>query len=110
VEQINDQIEAARTRHRVAGETGREDRQTLRLMRTMFLLPKFVRTMVLRKLINDPFAVGGVFRKPAQVGTRIATREILSMSLFFNHDIVDGAPAARFANSLRKRIESTEVL
>jgi pyruvate/2-oxoglutarate dehydrogenase complex dihydrolipoamide acyltransferase (E2) component len=144
VEQINDEIEAARERHRKDGDTGREDRQILGLMKTMFLLPKFLRTMILRRLIKNPFtvkrmsgttfvtsvsmyglsgfavpylggpkalsfAVGGVVRKPAQVGSRIATREILSLSVFFNHDIVDGAPAARFANSLRKRIERPEV-
>jgi pyruvate/2-oxoglutarate dehydrogenase complex dihydrolipoamide acyltransferase (E2) component len=56
------------------------------------------------------FAVGGIVRKPIQAGSRIESREILSLSVFFNHDIVDGAPAARFANSLRKRIESAEVL
>jgi pyruvate/2-oxoglutarate dehydrogenase complex dihydrolipoamide acyltransferase (E2) component len=145
VEQINDEIEAAGIRHRAEGETGQEDRQILGLMKTMFLLPKFLRTMILRRLIKNPFAVkrmsgttfvtsvsmygisgfavpylggpkalsfavGGVVRKPAQMGSQIVTREILSLSVFFNHDIVDGAPAARFANSLRKRIESAEVL
>jgi len=145
VEQINKEIEAARARHRTSGETGREDQQTLRLMKRMFLLPKFVRTLVLRKFISNPFivkrmsgttfvtsvsmygisgfavpylggpkalsvALGGVVRKPVQLGTRIVTREILSVSVFFNHDIVDGAPAARFTNSLRKRIENAEVL
>ena len=31
------------------------------------------------------------------------------MTLVFNHDIVDGAPAARFVNRLKERVERPAV-
>lgn len=53
------------------------------------------------------FAVGSVVKKPVIVGQEILNREILQMTIIFNHDIVDGAPAARFTNRLKKLIENT---
>jgi pyruvate/2-oxoglutarate dehydrogenase complex dihydrolipoamide acyltransferase (E2) component len=50
--------------------------------------------------------VGGIARKPAVVQDRIEPREILSLTVVFNHDIVDGAPAARFTQRLMELIES----
>jgi pyruvate/2-oxoglutarate dehydrogenase complex dihydrolipoamide acyltransferase (E2) component len=50
--------------------------------------------------------LGGISRRPAVVGDRIEPREILDVTLSFDHDIVDGAPAARFAARLRALIES----
>ena len=37
---------------------------------------------------------------------RIAIREYLSMTISFDHDIIDGAPAARFTQRLKELIES----
>jgi pyruvate/2-oxoglutarate dehydrogenase complex dihydrolipoamide acyltransferase (E2) component len=34
------------------------------------------------------------------------TREILNLTVMFNHDVVDGAPAARFTRRLVELIES----
>jgi pyruvate/2-oxoglutarate dehydrogenase complex dihydrolipoamide acyltransferase (E2) component len=50
--------------------------------------------------------VGGIARKPAVVEDRIEPREFLSLTVAFNHDIVDGAPAARFVRRLVELIES----
>lgn len=50
--------------------------------------------------------VGGIARKPAVVGDRIEPREILNLTVAFDHDIVDGAPAARFVQRLVELIES----
>ncbi len=50
--------------------------------------------------------VGGIGRKPAAVEDRIELREILSLTVAFNHDVIDGAPAARFTQRLVKLIES----
>jgi hypothetical protein len=50
--------------------------------------------------------VGGIARKPAVVGDRIEPREMLSLTVAFNHDVVDGAPAARFTQRLKELIES----
>jgi chloramphenicol O-acetyltransferase len=51
------------------------------------------------------FAIGNVVKKPGIVGSEIKIREFLSMTVSINHDLVDGAPAARFINSLKNRIE-----
>ncbi len=50
--------------------------------------------------------LGGIAEKPGVVGGQIAVREYLSVTISFDHDIVDGAPAARFTQRLRELIES----
>ncbi len=50
--------------------------------------------------------VGGIAQKPAVVEGRIEPREILSLTVGFDHDVVDGAPAARFVQRLVELIES----
>jgi hypothetical protein len=50
--------------------------------------------------------VGSISRKPAVVEDRIEPREILNLTVVFDHDVVDGAPAARFAERLVDLIES----
>lgn len=51
-------------------------------------------------------AVGGIGKKPRIIDGRIAVREILNLTLSFDHIIVDGAPAARFADRFKELIES----
>lgn len=53
---------------------------------------------------------GGISEKPALVDGRIEPRELLSLTMEFDHDIIDGAPAARFAQQLKELIESGTVL
>ncbi len=50
--------------------------------------------------------VGGIAWKPAVVEGRIEPREILNLTVTFDHDIVDGAPATRFVRRLVELIES----
>jgi pyruvate/2-oxoglutarate dehydrogenase complex dihydrolipoamide acyltransferase (E2) component len=50
--------------------------------------------------------VGGITWKPAVVEGRIEPREILSLTVAFDHDIVDGGPATRFVRRLVELIES----
>jgi hypothetical protein len=50
--------------------------------------------------------VGGIAWKPAVVEGRIEPREILNLTVVFDHDLIDGAPAARFARRLVELIES----
>jgi pyruvate/2-oxoglutarate dehydrogenase complex dihydrolipoamide acyltransferase (E2) component len=50
--------------------------------------------------------VGGIARKPAVTGERVEPRDILSLTVAFDHDVVDGAPAARFTHRLTELIES----
>jgi pyruvate/2-oxoglutarate dehydrogenase complex dihydrolipoamide acyltransferase (E2) component len=54
--------------------------------------------------------VGGIAHKPAVVDGRIEPREILSLTVAFDHDVVDGAPAARFVQRLVDLIESGDGL
>lgn len=50
--------------------------------------------------------LGGIAQKPGIVAGRIEAREYLSVTISIDHDIVDGAPAARFAQQLRELVES----
>jgi pyruvate/2-oxoglutarate dehydrogenase complex dihydrolipoamide acyltransferase (E2) component len=51
--------------------------------------------------------VGGIVQKPGAVDGRIELREYLSLTIDFDHNIIDGAPAARFARDLADLIESS---
>ena len=50
--------------------------------------------------------VGGISWKPIVVEGRIEPREILNLTVTFDHDIVDGGPATRFVKRLVELIES----
>ena len=50
--------------------------------------------------------VGGVGEKPVVIDGHIATRDYLSLTISLDHDIIDGAPAARFTERLRELIQS----
>ncbi len=52
------------------------------------------------------FGLGAVKKKPWVVGDSIEPREILHMTVLIDHDVVDGAPMARFTNDLVRRIET----
>jgi pyruvate/2-oxoglutarate dehydrogenase complex dihydrolipoamide acyltransferase (E2) component len=54
--------------------------------------------------------LGGIAEKPGVVEGRIEVREYLSVTVSFDHDIVDGAPAARFIQRLKELIESAHGL
>jgi pyruvate/2-oxoglutarate dehydrogenase complex dihydrolipoamide acyltransferase (E2) component len=54
--------------------------------------------------------VGSTAWKPAVVNGHIEPREILNLTVLFDHDIVDGAPAARFTHRLVELIESAHGL
>ena len=50
--------------------------------------------------------VGGIATKPGVVNGHIEIREYLNLTISLDHDVVDGAPAARFAQQLKELIES----
>lgn len=142
VEDIRAEIDEARHIHDRAGFSGGEDEKSLRFVGAILILPKFIKRLVMRAMVNNPltvkrmsgttfvtsvgsfgktpgfvvpfvagtktasFAIGNVVRKPVAAGDDIVIREILSMTATFNHDTVDGAPAARFVNRLKKLIET----
>ena len=53
---------------------------------------------------------GSITRKASVLDGELATREVLSVTLMFNHAIIDGAPAARFVRRLKQILENAEVL
>lgn len=61
-------------------------------------------------IINLPqsaiLGIGRIVREPAVVGETIVPRDQLTLSLTFDHRIVDGAPAARFLQTLAEAVES----
>jgi len=50
--------------------------------------------------------VGSTAWKPTVVEGRIEPREILNLTVVFNHDVIDEAPAARFTRRFVELIES----
>ncbi len=58
-----------------------------------------------KSMHNLCFALGSVIEKPWVVDGEVGVRKILHMTVLFDHDVVDGAPAARFIAALVKRIE-----
>jgi pyruvate/2-oxoglutarate dehydrogenase complex dihydrolipoamide acyltransferase (E2) component len=55
-------------------------------------------------------AVGGITKKPGIHDNQISIREFLDLTVSIDHDIVDGAPAARFVQSFRSRLEEAKDL
>lgn len=51
-------------------------------------------------------AVGSIIKKPGVVDNKIEIREYLYMTVLVDHDVIDGAPAARAIAKLTKLVES----
>lgn len=54
-------------------------------------------------------AVGGIVERPCVIDGQIESREHLCLTITFNHDIVDGAPAARFIKRFSTLLKSGEL-
>lgn len=54
--------------------------------------------------------VGGITQKPGVHEGQIKVRDYLNLTISFDHDIVDGAPAARFTRRLVELLERATVL
>ena len=54
--------------------------------------------------------VGGMSQRPRVVDGQVATRDVLDLTLAIDHNVVDGAPAARFAAEFRELLESAAVI
>lgn len=65
-------------------------------------------------IINHPecaiLALGRMMDMAVPVGGKFETRKMLPISLSFDHRIVDGATAARFANEIKRRLEDPDSL
>jgi pyruvate/2-oxoglutarate dehydrogenase complex dihydrolipoamide acyltransferase (E2) component len=51
-------------------------------------------------------ALGAIARKPAMVGNAVEAREFLCVTILFDHEVIDGAPLAKFLQRLRELIEA----
>ncbi len=56
--------------------------------------------------VSLSLVVGSMSWKPAVVEGRIEPRQILNLTVMFDHDVVDGAPATRFVKRLVELIET----
>ena len=54
--------------------------------------------------------VGGIDEQPRVVDGELLTRELLDLTVTFDHDVVDGAAAARFVDRLRELVEGAHGL
>jgi pyruvate dehydrogenase E2 component (dihydrolipoamide acetyltransferase) len=65
-------------------------------------------------IINPPEAailgVGKIVEKPVVVNGKIEVKPFITLSLSYDHRIVDGAPAAQFLRKIKQYIESPEQL
>ncbi|NHJ20913.1 MAG: hypothetical protein EAX91_08230 [Candidatus Lokiarchaeota archaeon] len=50
--------------------------------------------------------IGAITKKPRVIEDKIEIREVLHTVILFDHDIIDGAPAARFSAMLKTLIEN----
>jgi pyruvate/2-oxoglutarate dehydrogenase complex dihydrolipoamide acyltransferase (E2) component len=56
-------------------------------------------------LASLTIVVGGVSTSPVEVDGHIETIELLDLTVSIDHNVVDGAPATRFAADLRRVLE-----
>ena len=56
------------------------------------------------------FGIGRITRKPKVVDEDIVIREVLNMTVLLDHDVMDGAPMARFMSKLTENVEKGEGL
>jgi pyruvate dehydrogenase E2 component (dihydrolipoamide acetyltransferase) len=62
-------------------------------------------------IINPPEAailgVGRIIKKPVVTNEKLEIKNVMTLSLSYDHRIVDGAPAAQFLKKVKERIEGT---
>ncbi len=51
-------------------------------------------------------SIGSIHNKPVLINDKVENREHLNLTVSFDHDLIDGAPAARFMNDLISEISS----
>ena len=79
------------------------------VMVTNIGLPGSVPGWILPKTIHNLcFGIGTIVKKPWNYRGDIVLRDILHLTVIFDHDIVDGAPAARFIQDLVRHLENPE--
>jgi hypothetical protein len=54
--------------------------------------------------------VGGLSKRPCAIEGRVAVRDVLDLTVTVDHNVIDGAPATRFAADLRRTLSTAAVL
>lgn len=69
---------------------------------------------VFTPIINPPqtaiLGVGRLVKRPVVVNQEIEVKPLATLSLSFDHRVVDGAPAARFLGRIKELLENSEAL
>ncbi len=52
------------------------------------------------------FGISSIIKKPVVIENKIEIREILKITILIDHDVIDGAPMARFISEFSKNIET----
>jgi pyruvate/2-oxoglutarate dehydrogenase complex dihydrolipoamide acyltransferase (E2) component len=61
-------------------------------------------------LMSLEVIVGGMSQRPRVTDGRVTVRDVLDLTVAIDHNVVDGAPAARFAAEFRELLESAAVI
>ena len=65
-------------------------------------------------ILNPPqvaiLGVGGITLKPVEIDGEVTFRKRISLSLTVDHQVVDGAPAARFLQDLARGLAEVDLL
>jgi pyruvate/2-oxoglutarate dehydrogenase complex dihydrolipoamide acyltransferase (E2) component len=67
---------------------------------------KFPGWIIPKSIHNLCFGVGTIMKKPWISDNMIAIRDIMHLTILFDHDAVDGSPAAKFTDALVRNIEN----
>ncbi|OFY40532.1 MAG: dehydrogenase [Bacteroidetes bacterium GWF2_40_14] len=52
------------------------------------------------------FGISTITKKPVVIDDKIEVREVLNMTILLDHDVIDGAPMARFISDLSRNLET----
>jgi pyruvate/2-oxoglutarate dehydrogenase complex dihydrolipoamide acyltransferase (E2) component len=61
-------------------------------------------------LMSLEVIVGGMSQRPRVIDGQVTARDVLDLTIAIDHNVVDGAPAARFAAGFRELLESAAVI
>ncbi len=64
-----------------------------------------VKAMIPPCVSTSTFGVGAIEKRPVVKDGQIEIRKMMTLTLNFDHRIIDGAPAARFMNDIQKLLE-----
>lgn len=84
----------------------RKDTMGTIMVTNISMAGKFPGWILPKGLHNLCFGIGAVVPKPWVHEGRIEIREIMNLTVMFDHDVIDGSPAARFVEKLVRNLES----